>query len=356
MENDFYVPILKAKYGEFQALSKLDANIRRHVFPMLEITRISWDHEENTIPPTIEEHLNKTAKKVIEHWPFNRSFIDMSQVASEKADGMSSIEYFYKRMFERGLTPLPVVRINSPTLHIEGVSNIQQKYSINQVCIRINLTDLSSPQFAANLQRLLSSQRATVDNAHLVLDLETPTFDDMEAFSDAIISRLEVFPHFEKWSSFSICGSAYPQKELVKDKTNYVPRNEWKFYCSVLENLKGENFYRAVNYGDYSIVAPGHFEFDRTKMQTAAKIIYTCAETYVFLKGASLKKKGFRQYIDQASEIVCADYYLGEQFSAGDRQLKDCYDKQTKTGTATIWNWVGNNHHMTKVVNDLFAN
>jgi hypothetical protein len=357
MDNRFYLPILKAKYGEFQALSKLNVNIRRRVFPLLEITSVTWDHEENTKPISIEDHLNKTAKKLIEHWPFNKTFIDVSQIANEKADGISAIEYLYKRFFEKGLTPIPVISKTSPGTLIDGVSRIQQKYNIGSAAIRITLNDLSSLEFRKHLDNLVTSQNASIENIHMILDLGAPeSFDDMEAFTDAIVSRLGTFPYFSQWGSFSICGSAYPQKELVKDKTNYIPRNEWKLYLNVVDSLAVETFNRPINYGDYSIVAPGHFEFDRRRMQTSAKMIYTLTDDYVFLKGESLKKKGFRQYINQASEIVCADYFMGEQFSAGDRELKDCYANQTKTGTATIWNWVGNNHHITKIVKDLFSN
>jgi len=356
MNNKFYVPILKAKFGEFQALAKLNIHVSRHVCPLIEITQITWDHQEKKIPPTMEEHLNKIAKKLIEHWPLSRAFIDMGQIAHLQADGNSTIEYFYKRLFERGLTPLPVLRINSPTLLLGGISHIQTKYNISQAGLRVTLTDLSSPQLKLNLDKAIAIQQAGISDIHLIIDLGAPeNFEDLDALTDAIVSRLENFPYFQEWASVSICGSAYPKPDKIKKEINYFPRHEWTLYGQIVEQMTGKPFFREVNFGDYSIVAPGHFDFDPIRMNTAAKMIYTTTESYIFLKGKSLKHKGFRQYIDQASEIVNADYYLGEQFSAGDWQLKRCCTDQKNTGTATTWNWVGNNHHITKVVNDLFA-
>ncbi|WCT11562.1 beta family protein [Mucilaginibacter jinjuensis] len=356
MNNQFYVPILKAKYGEFQALGKLSIHVTPHVCPLIELTKVAYDHQEKKTPLTIEEHLNKTAKKLIEHWPRSRAFIDMTQIAHLQADGNSTIEYFYKRLFEKGLTPLPVFRINSPELLLEGIAKIQKKYSITGAGIRITLTDLSSPQLKSNLDKAIAGQSASISDIHLVIDLAAPeNFEDLDALSDAIVSRMEVFPYFQNWASVSVCSSAYPDPKLVKKEINYFPRHEWVLYGQIAEEMHGKSFYREINYGDYSIVAPGHFDFDPIRMTTAAKMIYTTTENYIFLKGKSLKNKGFRQYIDQASEIVNADYYLGEQFSAGDWQLKRCCTDQKNTGTATTWNWVGNNHHITKVVNDLFA-
>jgi hypothetical protein len=74
-------------------------------------------------------------------------------------------------------------------------------------------------------------------------------------------------------------------------------------------------------------------------------------------KGNKLKKsEDFKQYLTQTQDIVKSRYYLGETFSAGDLHIKKCSEGTVSTGNPTVWNWVGNNHHFTKVVSDLVAN
>lgn len=356
MKTKFYVPILKAKFGEFQALAKLSTKVSPYISPLIEITKISWDHDENSLPPNMQDHLNRTAKKFIDYWAREQAFIDMTQIADERADGISTIEYFYKRLFEKGLTPPPVFRLNSPALLMEGIRNIQQKYEFEYAALRITLTDLSSPQLKTTLDRVIIDQLGTPPKIHIIIDLASPeNFDDLDALTEAIVTRLEDFPYFQNWASVSICSSAYPDAEFIKKDINYIPRRDWRLYQQILIELSGKSFNRDINYGDYSIVKPGHFDFNPIQMNSSAKMIYTTPNEYVFLKGKSLKHKGYRQYIEQASEIVNADYYLGEHFSAGDWQLNRCCINQDKTGTATTWIWVGNNHHMTMVVRDLFA-
>jgi hypothetical protein len=37
----------------------------------------------------------------------------------------------------------------------------------------------------------------------------------------------------------------------------------------------------------------------------------------------------------------------------GDEYISDCSEGSESTGTLTTWRWVGANHHITRVVNDL---
>ena len=120
--------------------------------------------------------------------------------------------------------------------------------------------------------------------------------------------------------------------------------------------MRDESFNRKINFGDYSVVAPGYFEFDPTKMSRSANIRYTHNDIWYVVKGKALKKSiDFQQYIAQATNIINSGFYLGEGFSEGDSHLSKCSNGQTTPGSPTVWNWVGNNHHFTKVVSDLFA-
>jgi hypothetical protein len=355
MESEFYLPILKAKFGEFTALSKLTPAIRKHVVPLLVIQPNEYDHQSQIKPPTMEEHLIKIGSKFKEFWPFDDTFVDTDLVCNESADGLTCIEYLYKRLFEKGVAPVPVLSLISPDSLKAGVRSVQQKYTIDSCAFRITMNDLSSATLNDRINLLIVNQLAEVENIHLILDLAAAEFDELDDFADAIVSRLEHFPYWKKWKSFSICGSAFPKTGAIKEEVNNIPRNEWKLFQLIKEKLDREKFKRQINYGDYSIVAPGYIEFDPIRMGSTANIRYTIDDDYIVLKGKSLKSKGYSQYISQAIDITNADYFLGAGYSAGDAHLKECADKQIKTGTPTIWNWVGNNHHITKVVMDLFA-
>lgn len=195
------------------------------------------------------------------------------------------------------------------------------------------------------------------ENCHLIFDLANSDYSAYSEFSEAIISLLETFPLLGSWKSFTIAGGAFPRSDLLKKGSNTVKRLDWKLYNLVKQGIENTKYSRNLNYGDYSIVTPGHFEFDPKKMKRSANIRYTFGENWIVIKGSALVKPGDnKQYISQAGEICSSEYYSGEMYSQGDLYLKSCSLGKVKPGNPMVWNWVGNNHHFTKVVSDLFAN
>ncbi|MGN6265391.1 MAG: beta family protein [Ginsengibacter sp.] len=357
MKTEFYLPVLKSKQGEFDALFKLSDETKNSIIPLLEITPMEWDHATKAKPRTIEVHLQNFCKKVINKWPRNNAFIDTSLINDRQPNGVTCIEYIFRLLHEKNINPMPVVHINSPEDFIEGINMISLIYGINDIGVRVCINDITSPDFEDNMQELLDKIDLSPKACHMIFDLHNADFTNTDDFSDGIIQVLSGFPNFNEWKSFTVCGGSFPSTNLIKVGVNQIPRNEWKLYKELIKKLKIESFDRKLNYGDYSIVAPGHFEFDPTKMSRSANIRYTHDDIWYVVKGKALKKsEDFKQYVSQATGILNSIFYLGEKFSKGDEHIKKCSKGETTPGSPTVWNWIGNNHHFTKVVSDLFAN
>lgn len=356
MINEFYLPVLKSKQGEFDALSKLSDETKKSIVPLLEITPMEWDHATKVKPRTIEVHLQSFCKKVIKKWPSNNSFIDTSLINDKQPDGLSCIEYVFKLLYEKEISPIPVIQITSQDNFLSGIEMISLMYGLEHVGMRVTINDLTSPDLETKIETLLAKIQFRPENVHLILDLNAADFTNSDDFADGILQALGSFPKLQSWKSFTICGGSFPATNLIKVGVNQIPRNEWVFYKKLIEKMGVESFNRRINFGDYSMVAPGYFEFDPTKMSRSANIRYTHNDIWYVVKGKALKKsEDFKQYIAQAITILNSGFYLGEQFSEGDSHLKKCSVGETTPGSPTVWNWVGNNHHFTKVVSDLFA-
>lgn len=357
MISKFYLPVLKSKQGEFDALFKLSDKIKKSIVPLLEITPMEWDHSTKTKPRTMEVHLENFCKKVIKKWPSNNSFIDTELIKDKQAQGMSCIEYIFQLLAVKNITPIPVVHLNATDADIRSIDLIRILYDVPEIALRLTINNITSPNLSNDLDSLIQKLGVEIENYHLILDLNASDFTNVEDFSDGILDALADFPNFKNWKTFTICGGSFPKTNLLKVGINQIPRNEWKFYKTLKEKLSKENFNREINYGDYSMVAPGYFEYDPLKMSRSANIRYTHNDIWYVVKGKALKKsEDFKQYVDQAKHIMNSNYYLGETFSEGDTHLKKCSKGETTPGSPTVWNWVGNNHHFTKVIHDLFAN
>lgn len=356
MKNNFYLPILKSKQGEFVALSKLSPLQMEFIAPLFEVTPLEWDHAERKKPRTWEEHLDSFCKKFVTKWKRNNCFIDTSLLNWEDEDNTYRISYIFDNLSAHKLLPVPVSSLTTSIAFDKAFKYILKQYNINEIALRVNSGVVTDPEFENKIIELLTDLQIKPQNTHLIFDLEEPDFSEPEDFVDSLISILEDFPFLSEWRTFTIAGTSFPSSSTIKEGTWAFNRNEWKFYQSLIRKLKTTNYERGINYGDYSIVNPTYFEFNPKIMSASANIRYTHNDQWIVAKGKALKNKtAYTQYIALASTIVASKYYLGEKFSDGDSHLAKCVRREEGPGSPSIWIWVGNNHHFTKVLQDLFS-
>jgi len=360
MNNSFYLPILKSKEGEFTALFKLNAFTKKHICPLFDIPTLEFDNATKKKPKTLEEHLyNFCNKKFLKKWGNDQCFMDPHLVINEIINNSSSLEYVYNQLGQYSLLPvipIPVVRLKVSENELIFFSIIISQYDIKELALRITIEDITV-DLKERIDFISTRLSINIENTHLIFDLSKSNFTYLDDFSDAIVTILEDFPHLQSWKSFTLCGGAFPETNILVKGENYVPRNDWNLYKEIIKKLVLSTYNRPVNFGDYGIVSPGHFNFDPRKMKRSANIRYTCHDSWFVLKGSALQiSEDYEQYVLQSKTITEKDFFYGETFSAGDKQLKDCCNRCVTPGNPTVWNWAGNNHHFTKVVADLFSN
>lgn len=361
MKKDFYLPMLKSKDGEFTALSKLNIFTKQHICPLFEVAPLEWDNETNKKPKTLKEHLhNFCHKKFLKKWCSENAFIDPVLLDGQLIDGHTSVEYIYDQLnstFLIPMTPVPVVHMSSSLQQKFGLKNVMVKYKISEMAIRMGIDEIMDIKFDEKVIELIEEFGIKTSNVHLIFDLGSSDFNEYHDFADGIVAQLESFPRLSEWKSFTICGGAFPASNLLKKGSNTVIRLEWRLFNLVKKGILESSYARPINYGDYSVVTPGYFEFDPKKMSRSANIRYTYGDYWLVYKGSALKKpEDYKQYVSLAGEVFSSEHYLGQAYSEGDQYIKNCYFGTAKTGNPTTWNWVGNNHHFTKVVFDLFSN
>src|ERR1700761_9070713 len=71
-----YIPVLKWRQGEYQALMRLDDAHRQRVVPLIEVTPPEWDFEEARDKKTIEQQLEPFARRLKAKWGSLPAFLD----------------------------------------------------------------------------------------------------------------------------------------------------------------------------------------------------------------------------------------------------------------------------------------
>ncbi len=74
--NRHYVPILKSKAAEFDALEDLAADVRSFITPLVDVIPPSWDWTNDRPERTVAEHVERVAPRIASSWPRSPIFID----------------------------------------------------------------------------------------------------------------------------------------------------------------------------------------------------------------------------------------------------------------------------------------
>src|SRR4051812_38519900 len=90
-----YIPILKAREGEYGALEALsDLSIRKAIVPLIEIPKVPFDYAHSRPSKSLEEHISVVAERLSKCWGTAPVFIDLPRHVSDSellADGSAAL-------------------------------------------------------------------------------------------------------------------------------------------------------------------------------------------------------------------------------------------------------------------------
>lgn len=342
MKSDFiYVPIVKWKKGEQEALKHLT------------------DEQKNKILPIIEIVNYEDPKKIIndlKNCYINPVYIDTVIADENDRDYLLSI---LDKGRENNLEIYPVC-------YIDDLADLFIKLPnhTNRVSVKIPVPeDVDGPSYKNIFPLLKKFQTDSNVLLDIILDLNLvaekreanrqfknakEVLDDYllkENFYNLIILSVTSFP--ESLSSIPAGG-----------KVSYS-RFDILIYEKLLEKYKTTHIKNKLVYSDYGVTkyTDSEINFSILRNGILPKIRYTLDNSYRVLKGERDNKtrKLIKSYIELAKEIVESDYYYGENFSYGDLEIKERALGLNKKGAGNHTNWVtiSANHHIAVVIEQL---
>jgi hypothetical protein len=348
-----YVPVLKWRQGEYQALLRLASPHKDSVIPLLEICPPEFDFETQRPAKSLDDHLRKFGARLQLKWGSRLAFIDASLLAenARMADGMHPLTSVLADARARGARLVPVTSLARGDDYQAAVRDSQTADALG-VCIRCSLDDTLDENFSDDVTALLRLLGTMPGSTDFVLDLKAANFDPLDGLVEVVIDSLRATSAFRSARSIVLVSSAFPTSmSEVEGPLHLVSRDEWRLYKLLVDNLEAGD--RLPTFGDYAIAAPKLPELDMRLLKPAATIRYTIDDAWLIAKGLNVRDNGFAQYRGLCRSIVNARQYLGNRFSEGSAYIDGCGRGLVSTGNLTTWRWVGTNHHLTKVVDDL---
>ncbi|MCA1790673.1 MAG: beta family protein [Thioalkalivibrio sp.] len=350
-----YVPCLRWKQGEYQAVMRLAPEVQTRLLPLIEIPEIGYDFENRAPACSLDDHVEPFPKRVARKWGKGRCLVDVDLVNVPGAmmrDGAHPATYVFSDLRQLGVNAVPVLRLSKESSSQVPLIEAVQASGLG-ACVRLNLVEAASATVGERVGALLAQLRAKPSDCDLVLDLEAPNFEPLDAFAELISQTLIDLPELSSWRTLTLLGTSFPSTMAeVGRGLNRVDRKEWPLYLEVRRAII-ERSGRVLQFGDYAIAHPAVIQVDFRNVAPAASVRYTTDKQWLIAKGRSTRREPPEQFRELCRMIVDSPEFDGRSFSKGDGYVADCATGQGSTGNLTTWRWVGTNRHITKVTRTL---
>ena len=351
MTNNFsYMPILKWRQGEYQALMRLKPHVKDSILPLIVVPPIEYDFEEERPKKTIDDHIGPFTKRYKVKWGDRPSLIDLheSLIDTSMSDGTLVVEHIFNGLRSESLNGIPVVKISHNGTYLDALKAIVAVDN-KGAALRVKLSQLMSPALDESIQKMIIDLNLNYKDVDLVIDLEAPqSFEPYAVFSKALAAGIKRISRITEFRSFVISGTSLNLSEIRKPGGEPI-RHEWLLHEQLLAELAE---LRRPAFGDYTIETPEFISQDMRLLNPAGKIVYTTENTWLISKGNSFRNNR-GQMISHCETIIDSGYYCGQDYSAGDKRIYDTYHKHEGTGNQSTWKEVGISHHITFAADQL---
>lgn len=348
-----YVPILKWRQGEYQALFRLGTLQKDRVVPLIEVCPPEFDFETQQPAKSIDDHLLKFGPRLKTKWGQRPALIDAGLIDPDEqmTDGRHPLTYLLDEARKVNGLLVPVTGLLRHADYQEAVSAGQAEDG-HGIAIRCSLDEFSDTAMGQNVQELVKILGVDIDEVDVIVDFANGNLQPVTDFALLLATLLaqNVWAHGAR--SITIAATSFPSSMAeITGPLQTVTRHEWLLYKELVETLPDGLPIPA--FGDYAIAPPELIQGDMRLLKPSATVRYTINDAWMIAKGTNVRDNGFEQYRQHCATVVQSQHYLGSNFSRGSGYIRGCSTGAESTGNLTTWRWVGTNHHITKVISDL---
>jgi hypothetical protein len=354
-DHTHYVPILKGKEGEYQALRELTPAIRNRLTPLIEPIPIPYDFEHEIPAKTVDEHLQNFIGKIVLNWGLDPIFFDLDWIpaAERMADGRHPLKFIFDGARDKGSQAIPVTGLNRNGDYQDAVKDALDSDN-RGICVRLESDDLDDlTDLESQLDTLLAFFGITPTDVDLLVDFASIDPQSAVPMQIAASSIIGALPAIIDWRTLTFAASAFPPdlSRLPANSVTPLPRTEWAIWLWLA--ARRARLRRLPTFGDYAIAHPGWTEIDARLMKMSAQLRYTTDVDWLVFKKRNTREFGFAQFKEICSDLIGRPEYKGSSFGWGDNAIDEYALPSTGTGNATTWRKIGTNHHATMVVTQI---
>lgn len=329
-----YVPILKWKAGEKNALKHLDQNQLGSILPIVEL-----------VDPIDESILINEIKEST----FHSAFID--NLSSEETDFQ-----FYKNIVTSGeKSGLYLI----PIFYIDDLFNNDLAYKYDEIGIRLQVPEpinsLSYNDFFTKIFKNINSKIDIILDLTFVEDVQVATLKNVGL--KETLNQLKNY--YSKINKLIISSTSFPENlnDLEAGEEKKYIRYELSIFDKIVNNKEYSNLIDKLIYSDYGVNKFTDSDIDFSKLQYGVlpKIKYTTNDFYYVQKGKKDRLHNIYSVsvFDMCSKITNSGFYYGKDFSYGDEEIYTKAIQKEGPGGNKDWVTISTVHHIAAILKQL---
>ncbi|WP_129830546.1 beta family protein [Vibrio parahaemolyticus] len=365
-----YVPISRAKGGEFEAYKQLGSSIKKSILPIFELPPMTESMLERkkyaSVGNPYEVYVQGIASEIHNVFPKGSIGIDINNWAPNDTveSGENVLGYLNSCLSNLGCDVIPVIGYDRWE-DIEYKTILKQlSKETSRFCIRLDDDAFSDMQeeeyFLETFDDIVTSLGIDISRSSVLFDFGDVSLSksSIVQIQDEITLALKLLNGYNfKFISIAGCSIAGDINGMVAKINSQAPvvRKEMKAWKSI----KAFNPNTNLVFGDYGISNP------KVSVEVApyanGKIRYTISDSYLVVRGypRNQGEKGAQMH-DLCRRLIKSGHYMDAKFSWGDRMITVCANegcidgkKEPFKGSTTQWVAIDTTHHMTYVVEEV---
>jgi hypothetical protein len=365
-----YVPINRAKKGEFDAYKNSPQSVKESTLPIFELPSMTEAMLESKKYSSVnnprEFYIQNKSHEL--HDAFNSSLmgVDISSWSpnSTVESGEHILSYFSSNLELLGCKVIPVIGYDR--WEDEEYSTVLKQLSKSHTSFIIRLDEdafkdmLEEEYFLENFEDIVSSLDIEISSSGVILDFgdvskSTSTIVNIQ---DKISDALRLLQKYNfNFISIAGCSITGDINGMVSEQNSQgiVVRKELKAWKSA----KAFNPNANLVFGDYGVVNPT--VSINMAPNANGKIRYTTNDSYLIVRGypKNTRDKGAQMH-ELCRRLIRSGYYMEPSFSWGDNRIDLCAKegcaegkKESFKGSSTDWVAIDSTHHMKYVLKEI---
>lgn len=330
-----YVPVLKWKTGEREAIKNLSENQIEQICPIIEL--IDSDNKS--------EILNQICEAKLKY-----AFIDNVYLEESNPESYQDLITESKKL---NLNLIPVFYIDD----LYNSNSIINQY--DEVAVRLIIPEpIDSLNYEAFFKKIFKASNKKIN---LILDLifvkdgQTATLKSI-ALRETLSQLTKYYSNINK---LIISSTSFPDtlNDLGAGEEEEYKRYELNIFNKIHDIPTYKGLADKLIYSDYGVNKFTDTEIDFSKLQYGVlpKIKYTTNDFYYVQKAKKDRIKNIYtiSVFDICNRIVKSDFFYGQAFSYGDKRIYEKGIEKKNPGGNTEWVTISTVHHIAVILKQL---